>query len=275
MYILVANYSPCNAVSWVHRDPLVKAKRVTNGSGTVVSTVELDPFDGHTNRNNNDNFQPQKFTSYTRDANAVDDAMFRRYNRWFARFEQPDPYDGSYNLTNPQSFNRYSYVQNDPVNHVDPFGLDPSGALGRALVGLDLGPVGPGTSTVTVPITISNDEIEIEGSVPDVFPTPGGTGGPSADLDSQPQNPTERLPFNTCEEFISWLAEQANADKHWLGSGRFRSAYIAGRVWGSDLIELVYLGYDRHIHNGARRKRGKNPRGAGVYGHISFRPEAA
>jgi hypothetical protein len=51
--------------------------------------------------------------------------MNRRYNRWWARFEQPDPYGGSYELTNPQSFNRYSYVQNDPVNFVDPTGLDP------------------------------------------------------------------------------------------------------------------------------------------------------
>jgi hypothetical protein len=39
-------------------------------------------------------------------------------------FDQPDPYDGSYNLTDPQSFNRYAYVQNDPVNFVDPSGLD-------------------------------------------------------------------------------------------------------------------------------------------------------
>jgi uncharacterized protein RhaS with RHS repeats len=51
--------------------------------------------------------------------------MNRRYNRWWARFEQPDPYGGSYNLTDPQSFNRYSYVRNDPVNFVDPNGLDP------------------------------------------------------------------------------------------------------------------------------------------------------
>jgi hypothetical protein len=49
--------------------------------------------------------------------------MFRRYNRWHSRFDQPDPYDGSYSLTNPQSFNRYAYVQNDPVNFVDPSGL--------------------------------------------------------------------------------------------------------------------------------------------------------
>jgi uncharacterized protein RhaS with RHS repeats len=40
-----------------------------------------------------------------------------------SRFDQPDPYDGSYDLTDPQSFNRYSYVGNDPVNFIDPTGL--------------------------------------------------------------------------------------------------------------------------------------------------------
>jgi len=114
-----------NAVSWVHQDPFVKSKRVTNGSGAVVSTIELDPWGGNTNRNNNEAFQPQAFTTYTRDGIAADDAMFRRYNRWWSRFDQPDPYLGSYNLTDPQSFNRYSYVRNDPVNLVDPMGLMP------------------------------------------------------------------------------------------------------------------------------------------------------
>jgi hypothetical protein len=49
--------------------------------------------------------------------------MFRRYNRWWSRFDQPDPYDGSYVADNPQSFNRYAYVNNDPVNFTDPTGL--------------------------------------------------------------------------------------------------------------------------------------------------------
>ena|SRR5688572_14378761 len=56
--------------------------------------------------------------------------MHRRYNCWHSRFDQPDPYGGSYDLTDPQSFNRYSYVQNDPVNFVDPNGLNPQDPKG-------------------------------------------------------------------------------------------------------------------------------------------------
>jgi hypothetical protein len=49
--------------------------------------------------------------------------MRRQHHSWFRRLDQPDPYDGSYDLTDPQSFNRYSYVGNDPVNLLDPTGL--------------------------------------------------------------------------------------------------------------------------------------------------------
>jgi hypothetical protein len=49
--------------------------------------------------------------------------MFRRYHGWWSRFAHPDPDNGSYDITDPQSLNRYSYVQNDPVNFEDPTGL--------------------------------------------------------------------------------------------------------------------------------------------------------
>ena len=107
----------------MHEDPVTKSKRVTNSASAIVSTIELDPWGADTNRSNNGAFQPKKFTSYERDANGTDEAMFRRYNRWQSRFDQPDPYNGSYDFTNPQSFNRYAYVQGDPVNLVDPSGL--------------------------------------------------------------------------------------------------------------------------------------------------------
>jgi RHS repeat-associated protein len=40
------------------------------------------------------------------------------------RWPSPDPYFGSIDSTNPQSFNRYAYLGNSPLNHVDPSGLD-------------------------------------------------------------------------------------------------------------------------------------------------------
>jgi len=40
-----------------------------------------------------------------------------------AERDQPDPWDGSYDLAEPQTFNRYAYVRNDPVNYTDPKGL--------------------------------------------------------------------------------------------------------------------------------------------------------
>src|SRR5439155_24672473 len=110
-------------------------------------TIELDPCGADTNRSSSAAFQPHKYTSYERDGNASDEAMFRRFNRWHSRFDQPDPYEGSYDLSDPQSLNRYAYTQNDPANFVDPTGLDsqcPSGTTPAS------DPAVPG-STVCVP----------------------------------------------------------------------------------------------------------------------------
>lgn len=102
---------------------VTKAKRVTGTNGVLSSASEVDPF-GADAGGYSSAFQPRKVTSYERDPNGTDEAMFRRYNRWHARFDQPDPYEGSYNPTDPQSFNRYAYVRNNPVSFVDTNGLD-------------------------------------------------------------------------------------------------------------------------------------------------------
>ena len=137
--IWAGSYWRCSmgGVIWVHEDPVNKSKRVTNSAGTWISAIELDPWGADTNRSISAAFQPRKFTSYERDGNGSDEAMFRRYNRWHSRFDQPDPYDGSYRFTDPQSFNRYAYVQNDPVNSVDPSGLNAVGPNTRFTSSLD------------------------------------------------------------------------------------------------------------------------------------------
>lgn len=57
------------------------------------------------------------------DATGLDHTWFRKHENQAGRWTSPDPYNGSMSLGDPQSFNRYSYVQSDPVNFVDPSGL--------------------------------------------------------------------------------------------------------------------------------------------------------
>ena len=65
-----------------------------------------------------------KFATYTRDsATGNDYADQRYYTSTLGRFMTPDRYWGSASPGNPQSWNRYTYVLNDPVNRNDPLGL--------------------------------------------------------------------------------------------------------------------------------------------------------
>lgn len=54
-------------------------------------------------------------------------ADFRQYFDVAGRWASPDSYSGSYDFTNPQSLNRYSYVMNNPLSVTDPEGLDGCG----------------------------------------------------------------------------------------------------------------------------------------------------
>ena len=64
----------------------------------------------------------QRFALTERDeVTGLDHTAFRKYDSFAGRWTTPDPLRGG--LTDPQSFNRYSYTKNDPVNSVDPNGL--------------------------------------------------------------------------------------------------------------------------------------------------------
>jgi RHS repeat-associated protein len=64
-----------------------------------------------------------KFATYTRDAaTGLDYADQRYYASNWGRFMSPDPYRASGGPSDPGSWNRYSYVEGDPVNFGDPRG---------------------------------------------------------------------------------------------------------------------------------------------------------
>ncbi|CAN5565673.1 hypothetical protein BH18ACI1_BH18ACI1_22180 [soil metagenome] len=66
----------------------------------------------------------QKYALTERDkATGLDHTWFRKLENQAGRWTSPDPYNGSMSIGNPQSFNRYSHVENQPTNFVDPSGL--------------------------------------------------------------------------------------------------------------------------------------------------------
>jgi RHS repeat-associated protein len=62
-----------------------------------------------------------KFTGMERDTeSALDHTLFRQYSSSLGRWLSPDPVVGT--ASDPQSWNRYPYVLNDPMTAVDPMG---------------------------------------------------------------------------------------------------------------------------------------------------------
>src|SRR5207244_1303316 len=66
--------------------------------------------------------EKHRFTSYERDGETGTDYAMNRQNHYATgRFMRPDPVAGS--PRSPQSFNRYAYARNNPVNLADRTGL--------------------------------------------------------------------------------------------------------------------------------------------------------
>ncbi|HEX7314023.1 MAG TPA: RHS repeat-associated core domain-containing protein, partial [Pyrinomonadaceae bacterium] len=66
----------------------------------------------------------QKYAGMEQDeATGMSHTLWREFDSLSARWTAPDPYGGSMDPGSPQSFNRYTYCNNDPVNKVDPAGL--------------------------------------------------------------------------------------------------------------------------------------------------------
>lgn len=138
---LVAEYgttAPTTSnLQYVTADYQGSTRVVTDSSGVVANRRDYLPFGeeiGATvgSRTSNKGFgwgdmARQKYAGMeTDDATGMAHTLWRKQDNWSGRWTSPDPYGGSMTPANPQSFNRYSYVDNDPVNLVDPTGLYPN-----------------------------------------------------------------------------------------------------------------------------------------------------
>jgi RHS repeat-associated protein len=106
-----------SGTKYYHQDHLSN-RMVTDSSGNTVTQMGHFPFGESWYNVTKDKLT---FTTYERDAESGNDyAQARYYISRLARFSSPDPIGG--NPSNPQSWNRYSYVLNDPINLNDPEG---------------------------------------------------------------------------------------------------------------------------------------------------------
>lgn len=115
-----AMYATANTTYYVG-DQIGSARMLLAGGGWPVSSSTFYPFGQETQNAGDPNHY--KFTGFERDnESGLDHTQFRQYSSTQGRWMSPDPYDGSYDFSDPQSFNRYSYVRNNPLGMVDPSG---------------------------------------------------------------------------------------------------------------------------------------------------------
>jgi len=99
-----------------------------DGSWSMPATDRLGSLKQGSRRypfgDGNESYANDEYATYRKDhASAHYYAWHRWYSATWGRFSSPDPFVMSGGLTNPQGWNRYSYVANDPVNFHDPTGL--------------------------------------------------------------------------------------------------------------------------------------------------------
>jgi RHS repeat-associated protein len=109
-------------VEYYHLDALGSVRAVTNQAGAVLERHDYLPFGEEVNPPGTTN--TRKFTGKERAAETgLDYFGARYYGARTARFTTVDPvYTWRENLVDPQRWNRYAYVRNNPLRFTDPDG---------------------------------------------------------------------------------------------------------------------------------------------------------
>jgi RHS repeat-associated protein len=135
---LLAEYSSTSAqggTQYIFTDHQGSPRVITGNAGQVISRHDYQAFGDElgsvglrasTPGYGGTDAARQKYAGMERnETTALAHTLWREYDSLSGRWTSPDPAGKSMAVANPQSFNRYAYVQNDPVNRTDPTGLMP------------------------------------------------------------------------------------------------------------------------------------------------------
>ncbi len=115
--------APDTTTVYYHGDHLGSQRLITNTDGYPTWSATYLPFGQEWNPEITVNHY--KFTGKERDSESNLDNFGARYDSsQYGRFMSPDPGNAGADPTNPQSWNMYSYVLNNPLNAIDPTGLN-------------------------------------------------------------------------------------------------------------------------------------------------------
>jgi RHS repeat-associated protein len=117
-----AVYTSAGLDHYRHSDWLGSTRLTSSPTRTVLSTVAYAPF--------SETYAPSgtldiSFTGQNPDTTTGDyDFLYREYSNQ-GRWASPDPAGlAAVDPTSPQSWNRYAYVKNNPLNRIDPTGMN-------------------------------------------------------------------------------------------------------------------------------------------------------
>jgi RHS repeat-associated protein len=115
---------PSGTVHYYFSNHLGSASVITDASGNIVDQTDYFPFGGAAYTSGSDP-NHYKFTGKERDTESgLDNFTARYFGSSMGRFMSPDPDEesGIDNMGDPQMWNGYSYVGNNPLNRTDPSG---------------------------------------------------------------------------------------------------------------------------------------------------------
>ncbi len=215
----------------------------------------------------------QGFAMTERDeTTGLDHTWFRKYESIAGRWTSPDAVGGG--ISNPQSFNRYAYVRNDPVNLIDPAGLEPCEPTDPCYVF--------GWSPTLIDRTGSAGSLGTNTGFRIVEPFPEGPGGPVAGGpigggptgDHGPTTTPTQDPspsYNNCYQFVQYLVNLATGVPLNSPSSRQNRQQnrAAVRNLGARLVrEARDYGFINNLSEGFKDTLTGGFQNAGVYGHV-------
>ncbi|MGH9581487.1 MAG: hypothetical protein ACRD4O_00945 [Bryobacteraceae bacterium] len=185
------------------------------------------------------------------------------------RFNSADPANAGADMADPQSWNGYSYVENNPLNSVDPLGLDRTQCANATWADACVTATYPGYWYFMNSLT---DLLEgyIFGAFRDGLPIPSGGGGAPPVPPKKPSEPQQSANNATCSP------QAASGGVSQYLQGVFSAASMTGqfltgtgpinRTFGPSSVESQMMASSRGIAQAINDYNNSKPTGTYIFG---------